>query len=97
IVQNKCELGRPARGIPVSARTGEGMDSLRAAMVAALDVDLSRDRPDITNIRHIALLQRTQAALKRAHDAASADGGSMSEEFVLSDLQDARATLEEVT
>jgi tRNA modification GTPase len=97
IVQNKCDLGRPARGIRVSARTGEGLDGLRAAMVAALDVDPSRDRPDITNIRHISLLQRTQAALERAHGAASADGGSMSEEFVLADLQDARATLEEVT
>lgn len=97
IVQNKLDLGRPPRGVGVSATTGAGLDELRRAILAALDVDLQRDRPEITNVRHISLVERAHVALGRARDAALAAGGSMSEEFVLADLQDARAALEEIT
>ena len=97
IVQNKCDLGRPRRGIPVSARTGEGLDDLRSAIVEALDVDLARDRPDITNVRHIGLIEEARGALERAKEAAGCGRGSMPEEFVLADLQAARRALEEVT
>jgi tRNA modification GTPase len=110
IVQNKIDLGRPARGVCVSAKTGEGFGALRAAIVGALDVDLQRERPAITNVRHAALLERAAAALERARAAAGdsvavgaperrsvASVTAMSEEFVLADLQDARAALEEVT
>jgi acyl-[acyl carrier protein]--UDP-N-acetylglucosamine O-acyltransferase len=41
--------------------------------------------------------EEAQAALKRALAAAAADGGALSEEFVLADLSEARAALEEVT
>jgi tRNA modification GTPase len=81
----------------VSALTGEGLGELRRRIARTLDVDDLRDRPQITNVRHIALVQRTQDALKRARSAAHSEGGSMSEEFVLADLQEARAALEEVT
>jgi tRNA modification GTPase len=97
VVQNKIDLGRPVRGIGVSATTGAGIDELRRAILAALDVDLLRDRPEITNVRHISLVERAHDALGRAREAALADGGSMSEEFVLADLQEARAVLEEIT
>jgi tRNA modification GTPase len=97
IVQNKCDLGRPQRGIRVSAKTGAGVDKLRKAIAAALDFDPARDRPDITNVRHIGLVERAHAALVRARGAALAEGGSMPEEFVLADLQEARGALEEVT
>ncbi len=97
IVQNKCDLGRPRRGVQVSAKTGAGLPELRQAIVAALDIDLWRDRPDITNVRHIELVCRARAALMRARAAALAEGGSMPEEFVLADLQQARSALEEVT
>jgi tRNA modification GTPase len=97
LVQNKCDLGRPARGIQVSAKTGAGLDQLRRAIVAALDIDLCRDRPDITNVRHVELLRQADEALNRARAAALAEGGSMPEEFVLADLQQARFALEEVT
>jgi tRNA modification GTPase len=53
------------------------------------------DRPEITNIRHIALVRQADAALHRAREAA--DAGSMPEEFVLADLQEARGALEEIT
>ena len=81
----------------MSALTGEGLDELRRRIVAALDVDLLRDRPEITNVRHIALVQRANNALARAKAATVRVGGSMSEEFVLADLQDARAALEEIS
>ncbi len=81
----------------VSARTGDGIDGLRRAIVEALDEERFRDRPGITNVRHIALVERTRDALDRARSAAGVEGGSMSEEFVLADLQEARTLLEEVT
>jgi tRNA modification GTPase len=100
IVSNKSDLP-VERTIPaavlVSALTGDGLDELRRRIVAALEIDLLRDRPEITNVRHIALVQRAQDALVRARAAAHPDGGSLPEEFVLADLQDARAALEEIT
>jgi tRNA modification GTPase len=98
-VANKADLAAAwtdARAIAVSATTGAGLDVLRRAIAAALDVDLPRDRPAITNIRHVALVDRTHRALTRARDAVSADA-SLSEEFVLADLADARTALEEIS
>ena len=96
VVQSKADLGRPDRGIRVSATTGEGLEDLRQAVTAALDVEPLRDRPQITNVRHAALLERAIAALTRARQAAEAETPAP-EEFVLADLQDARRTLEEMT
>jgi tRNA modification GTPase len=95
-VQSKADLGRPNRGLRVSATTGEGLDHLRLAVTAALDVEPLRDRPQITNVRHAALLERAVAALTRAREAAEA-ATPTPEEFVLADLQDARRALEEMT
>jgi tRNA modification GTPase len=99
IVANKSDL-TPAwtdGSIPaVSATTGAGLDELRRRILLALDVDLLRDRPAITNVRHIALVERAHEALVRARAALVGSGGSMSEEFVLADLSDARGALEEV-
>ncbi|HEX7137435.1 MAG TPA: tRNA uridine-5-carboxymethylaminomethyl(34) synthesis GTPase MnmE [Vicinamibacterales bacterium] len=96
VVQSKADLGRPERGIRVSAATGEGLDDLRLAMTAALDVEPLRDRPQITNVRHAALLERAVTALSRAREATAAET-AVPEEFVLADLQDARHALEEMT
>jgi tRNA modification GTPase len=99
-VANKADLP-PAwnddRAVAVSAVTGQGLDDLRRCIVAALDVDLQRDRPAITNVRHIALVERAHEALVRARAAAFAANGSMPEEFVLADLSDARTALEEIS
>jgi tRNA modification GTPase len=103
IVENKADLPPATRedvvmdAVPVSATTGAGLDALRRRISAALDVDLLADRPGITNVRHIALLQRGHDALTRARTAALADGRTLSEEFVLADLQEARIALEEVS
>jgi tRNA modification GTPase len=103
VVWNKSDLAcAPSDGKPirVSAKTGEGLDGLRRVIAAALldePTPFSRDRPEITNVRHIALVQCAHDALERARHAASSAGGALPEEFVLADLQDARATLEEIT
>jgi tRNA modification GTPase len=81
----------------VSATTGAGLEELRHRIAAAIDVDPLRDRPAMTNVRHIALVDRAQGALLRARDAARAEGGSLSEEFVLADLAEARAAFEEIS
>lgn len=98
IVANKVDLPtvwRPTGAIAVSSATGHGLDELRQRIALSLDVDPLTDRPEITNIRHIALVQRSHDSLVRAQRAA--EEGAMPEEFVLADLQDARAGLEEVT
>ena len=102
IVINKSDL--PAAESPdqfphavlVSAVTGAGLDELRRRIAASLDVDLLADRPSITNVRHIALVQRAHDALTRARSAALSDGGMLPEEFVLADLQEARVAFEQV-
>jgi tRNA modification GTPase len=100
VVGNKSDLARAwsrPDAVEVSAATGAGLDELRRRIAGALDVDLLSDRPAITNVRHIALVDRADRALQRARDAVLADGVSMPEEFVLADLQDARAAFEEIT
>ena len=99
-VQTKIDLvcaRTPGVDVYVSARTGEGLDDLRRAIAGALDVDLPRDRPEITNVRHAALVQRAHDALGRARQAIATEPEPMPEEFVLADLQEARAALEEIT
>ncbi len=99
VVSSKADLSaawnEPA-ALRVSARTGAGLDCLRREIAAGLDVDLQRERPSITNVRHVALVRRAHDAIDRASAALRDAGGSLSEEFVLADLQDARAALEEV-
>jgi tRNA modification GTPase len=105
IVRNKIDIvGRPARSgrtadgweAEVSALTGEGLDALRAVILSALDIEARTDCPAITNVRHIRLLGRARDALERARGAIETAGGSLSEEFILADIQEARTALEEV-
>jgi tRNA modification GTPase len=102
VVANKADL-TPAwvpeeialRVQAVSARTGEGLDALRAALVSAtIGGEPLRDAPSISNVRHAALLAEAMRGLERARDAA-AEGTP--EEFVLSDIHAARQSIEEVT
>jgi tRNA modification GTPase len=100
IVANKSDLSpawtRPD-SVDVSSMTGYGLNQLRREISLRLQLSEPEDRPAITNVRHIALVERAYAALARARAAASTDGGSMPEEFVLADLQEARAAFEEIT
>jgi tRNA modification GTPase len=100
LVASKADL--PAawhqdEAISISAPLGLGMERLRTAILSALDIDLLADRPGITNVRHITLVQRAHERLLSARCAAAASGPASSEEFVLADLGEARSALEEVT
>ena len=103
VVANKSDRARTwdgavleaAGAIEVSARTGEGVECLRSALVNVLTSrEPARDLPAITNMRHVALVEAARAALDRAVRAA---GQGTPEEFVLADLNEARRRLEEVT
>jgi len=84
--------------ILLSLKTGTGVDELRGAMRAALDVvEPLRDAPVVTNVRHDALLRQAREALQRAIENLAEAGESASEELVLADLSDARHAFENVT
>jgi tRNA modification GTPase len=84
----------------ISAKTGEGLDTLQREIRAALEGGnpaTQRDSVAVTNVRHAALLERARQSMRRASEAVEGPAGPVAEEFVLTDLQDARAALEEVT
>ena len=89
--------GSPAddQPITVSAKTGAGLDDLRRAIVRKLTgAESLRDPAAISNMRHVALLEHARASLVRAQNAAVHD--ETPEEFVLADLQAARARFDEI-
>jgi tRNA modification GTPase len=96
LVANKSD--RPqAHTIPgaiqISAATGEGIDALRKEIFSNLTGGESlRDTAMVTNQRHLALLHEARQSLTRARAAAA----ESPEEFVLADLQDARARFDEI-
>lgn len=84
-----------SRLIHVSAKTGEGVDDLRHAIVRELTgAEPLRDTSAISNTRHMTLLEEARASLASAQQAALA--GPAPEEFVLTDLQNARVRFDEV-
>jgi tRNA modification GTPase len=83
--------------VAVSAQTGQGIESLLDRIHQALGGESLAEMPAITNVRHIDLLRRTRDTLREAVNKVEQSGQSLSEEFVLSDLQIARGLLEEVT
>jgi len=81
--------------VHVSALTGDGFDRLHQAISHALVGDERlRDAAPISNTRHIALLEQCRVSLVAARDAATA--ANVPEEFLLTDLQAARACLDEI-
>jgi tRNA modification GTPase len=83
----------------VSAATDAGVDGLRRRLRRQLEGSraVPRDTAAVTNVRHAALLERSRDALRRAYESIESVEGAASEEFVLTDLQEARFALEEVT
>jgi tRNA modification GTPase len=104
VVMNKSDLPsfRDANGclgdgrtINVSARTGEGLDALRIAMLEALNSDGVEDQGLlITNVRHYDLLCRTKQELELAQVAFR---DRHSEELVLVPLHNALKYLGQIT
>ena len=81
--------------IEISATTGAGLDRLIDAIAVTLNAsEPLRDQPQITNTRHIVLLERARAAIERATTALEDE---VPEEFPLLDLQEAAHALQEIT
>jgi len=96
-VVNKCDLTRRERlngTLAVSAKTGEGVAELRAALRERLLGSAPTEHPVVTNGRHAAALEQARAALTKAATAVK-DG--LSEEWVLEDLKRARNELAAIT
>ncbi len=101
VVANKCDLFPMFQALPmgesfltVSAKTGEGTDEVRAAIAEALTgEDPMRDTVVVSNARHMLLMEQALEHLRSAQDALQQ---RTPEEFVLSDLQSARARFDEV-
>lgn len=88
----------PADAVRVSSVTGEGLDALVDAIFDKLTGgERAADTPDISNVRHITLLTNASAVLRSVVAGMTERGAVPSEEFVLADLQQARALLESVT
>jgi tRNA modification GTPase len=106
VVSNKCDLRCDAflealsssvlsASVRVSALTGDGFDELSQAISCALvGEERLRDAAPISNTRHISLLEQCRVSLVASRDAATA--GNVPEEFLLTDLQAARAYLDEI-
>jgi tRNA modification GTPase len=100
LVENKCDLPGfrgSAGALPVSALTGDGLDRLRCRIRAAVGAEDLGERPEITNVRHLGLLDRARHAIAAARGALANAGDTLSEEFILADLQVAQGALEEVS
>jgi tRNA modification GTPase len=98
VVANKVDLvssGAAAlpwpSALPISARTGEGLDALTDALRSAIRGPGLED-PVLTNARHAAALEAAVAALGRARDVLP-----LGEEIVLEELRAAAAALGEIT
>jgi len=79
----------------VAALSGVGIAGLRAEIARALSGgEPLRDGAAISNTRHVTLLREVRRHLEAA--ASAGERGGAPEEFVLIDLQDARARLDEV-
>jgi len=84
-----------SEGVHVSALTGDGFDRLHQAISGALvGEERLRDAAPISNARHISLLEQCRVSLVAARDAVTT--ANVPEEFLLTDLQAARACLDEI-
>ena len=73
------------------------LEGIRGQLISVLENSDSKERRDIpavTNLRHITLLKKAQTALARAASLATA---CAAEELVITDLQEARSALEEIS
>jgi tRNA modification GTPase len=103
IALNKQDLPAAFTSVPddvplvrVSAQTGDGVGEVRRAIVALLagaPEQAGRERPSVSNLRHLKLMEEAVSHLRAAQVALEA---RVPEEFVLTDLQAARACFDEV-
>jgi len=101
VVASKADVSHewaPLDAVRVSSKTGCGLEELIDRMFEMLSGDeQTLDTPEISNVRHIDLLTEARSVLTALVSGLDSRGADLSEEFVLADLQQARALLESVT
>ncbi|MEO8127587.1 MAG: tRNA uridine-5-carboxymethylaminomethyl(34) synthesis GTPase MnmE [Bryobacteraceae bacterium] len=97
LVANKSDLGQVVQdAIPVSALTGEGIDKLRAEIIAGVSPQgaFAQEEGFITSLRHEQLLRESIAALQQASAAVK---NSIPHEMLLLDLYGALRPIDAIT
>lgn len=103
VVFNKSDLvaaengndGRSINGVVVSAKTGAGLEDLRAAIIEPFAArDIQNTGLLVTDARHYDLLRRAQSSLTASGEAL---GQRLSEELILVGLYNALRYLGEIT
>ena len=105
VVGNKADLPaawEPSQPEPdvllVSARSGQGVNALGSAIARAVaSLGGSAESVLVTNERHRVLLASSLESLDHAVNSMAAAGDQLPEEFVVADLREALASLDEVT
>lgn len=93
LVDSRVPAGEEA--IPISAKTGDGIDALKRAMVAAVSRDMqASDSVMVSNQRHYEALVRVQQALQRVQHGLDDD---IPTDLVAVDLRDALYHLGTIT
>jgi tRNA modification GTPase len=98
VVLNKADLpaGAEREGLRVSARTGEGVEALREAILAAVGHGTAEDLelPFVTSLRQAELFRTTAEALEKAREATAL---AIPHEMLLLDLYEALRGLDAIT
>ena len=98
LVLNKCDIASveslTRNALRTSARTGEGVEALKLAMIAALGAQPQGESALITNLRQSQALEAALTSLKQAHRAATS---STPHEFLLLDLHAALDSIDMLT
>ena len=98
VAANKSDLpsANAARGFPVSALTGEGLDELRQTIIDTLAPRgrIEQEGGFITSLRHEQLLREAAAALRQAQSATQA---AIPHEMLLLDLYAALRPIDGIT
>ena len=96
-VRNKADLALPTRKsneIAISAKTGEGIETLKKSLTASLLAADSGSDTIITNLRHYEHLEKTQQALR---DALNGLEMNITGDFLAQDIRLALHHLGEIT
>ena len=96
VVANKIDLApnAPEHALGVSALTGEGIETLRDAIIAAVAPKIEQEAGFITSVRHEALLREALSALAAAREAVA---NGIPHEMLLLDLYSALRPIDAIT
>jgi tRNA modification GTPase len=98
-VHNKADLPTaaplPAGGLPISARTGQGLDALRQALLRLAGWQPGQEGLYTARTRHVLALRAAREHLQRAQQHAAAGDGAL--ELLAEELRLAHRALGEIT